>query len=122
MPAFLAWVVAGWFAPGVLGDWGLFPMLGVFPGVALATLLPLERGPLARWTLGIAISPLVATVAAWGLMRAGLPLPAAARAVPQTWRPISHASAMVPNMLHTFEIAISANGSPPRSEASNAMK
>lgn len=81
VPALAAWVAAGWFLPGAFRDWGLFPLLGVFPGVALATMLPLERGTLARWTLGLALSPLVAAGAAWALMSAGLPLPAAARIV-----------------------------------------
>ncbi len=81
VPALAALVAAGWFMPGVIGDWGLFPMLGVFPGVALATMLPLERGAFARWTLGLALSPLVVTAAAWALMSAGLTLPAAARIV-----------------------------------------
>ena len=79
LPAFTACVAAGAFLPGVAGDWCLFPALGVFPGMALATWLPLERGTFARWVLGLAVSPLVSTVAAWALMSAGLPLPAAAR-------------------------------------------
>ena len=77
VPAFVALVMAGAFVPG-LGEWGLFPLLGIFPGVALATLLPLESGALARWTLGIAVSPLASCACAWVLMRAGLTLPAAA--------------------------------------------
>jgi hypothetical protein len=68
-------------AAGALGAWGVFPLLGIFPGVALATFFPLERNALARWTLGLAVSPLVAAVAAWVAMRCGLSLPAAARAV-----------------------------------------
>ena len=81
VPALTACVAAGGFLPGVLGDWCLFPALGVFPGMALATLLPLERGTFARWALGLAVSPLVSTVAAWALMSAGLPLPASALGV-----------------------------------------
>lgn|GEM_PF-3110905 len=79
--AFAAAVATGLLARGAIGAWGIFPLLGVFPGVALATLLPLERNPLARWALGLAASPLVATSLAWTLQRAGLPLPDAARAV-----------------------------------------
>ena len=48
--------------------------------------------------------------------------PAAARGVFQSWRPISQASPRVANMLTAFEIAMSANGSPPRRVVSNAMK
>jgi hypothetical protein len=81
VPVLTAWVAAGGFLHGVPGDWCLFPALGVFPGMALVTLLPLERGTFARWVLGLAVSPLVSTVAAWALMSAGLPLPASALGV-----------------------------------------
>jgi hypothetical protein len=81
VPVLLAVVVTGAFASGAAADWCLFPLLGVCPGVALAALLPLERGTFARWTLGLVASPLVVTVCAWALMRAGLSLPVAARAV-----------------------------------------
>ena len=81
VPVLTACVAAGGFLPGVVGDWCLFPALGLFPGMALATLLPLERGTFARWVLGLAVSPLVSTVAAWALMSAGLPLPASALGV-----------------------------------------
>lgn len=81
VPAFLVVTAVGLTLPGVPGAFGIFPLLGVFPGVALATLLPLERHPLARWTLGIAASPLIATLLAWALMGAGLSLPIAARIV-----------------------------------------
>jgi hypothetical protein len=74
----LALVAAGLFLHGPARDIGLFPLLGVFPGVALAGALPLERGALARWAAGVAASPLVAAAAAWLLMRAGLGLPRAA--------------------------------------------
>ena len=81
VPVLTACVAAGGFLPGAVGDGCLFPALGVFPGMALATLLPLERGTFARWVLGLAVSPLVSTVAAWALMSAGLPLPASALGV-----------------------------------------
>ena len=74
-------LLPGGLLPGTIGDWCIFPALGVFPGMALATLLPLERGTFARWVLGLAVSPLVSTVAAWALMSAGLPLPASALGV-----------------------------------------
>ena len=81
VPALTACVAAGGFLSGVPGDWCLFPALGVFPGMALATLLPLERGTFPRWVLGLAVSPLVSAVAAWALMSAGLTLRAAALGV-----------------------------------------
>jgi hypothetical protein len=74
-------VIAGWFLHGAARDIALFPLLGVFPGVALAGVLPLERGALARWAAGVTASPLVATALAWALMRAGMSLPRAALAV-----------------------------------------
>ena len=74
-------VATGLLASGPLRDACLFPLLGVFPGVALAGALPLERGALPRWALGVAASPLVTALVAWGLMRAGLALPLAARTV-----------------------------------------
>jgi hypothetical protein len=81
VPAFLAVTLAGFFLHGGLRDACLFPLLGLFPGIALAGLLPMERGALARWTAGIAVSPLVAASLAWALMQAGVSLPLAARAV-----------------------------------------
>jgi hypothetical protein len=44
-------------------------------------MLPLERGALARWAAGLAVAPLVASALAWALVRAGAPLPLAARIV-----------------------------------------
>ncbi len=81
VPLLTAGVVVGWLLPGTPGAWGVFPLLGFFPGLAAARLLPLESGALARWALGLAASPLVATVAALALVGAGLPLPAAGRVV-----------------------------------------
>ncbi len=66
---------------GIPGAIALYPLLGVVPGLALAEALPLAPGAVARWALALAVAPLVSTGAAWGLMQAGLSLPAAARAV-----------------------------------------
>ena len=81
VPLVAAWIALGSILPGVAGDWGLFPLLGVLPGLVLATVVPLERGALARWSLGLAASPLVVTLTAWAAMGAGLPIGAAARLV-----------------------------------------
>ncbi len=75
------WVLGGILLPGIPGAWGVFPLLGVIPGLVAARALPLADGPLARWALGLAAAPLVTTVAAWLLMAAGLSLPHAGLAV-----------------------------------------
>jgi hypothetical protein len=73
--------LAGLFLPGAAGDIAAFAWLGAFPGLALARLL-LPGAPAAtRWTLGLALSPLVAAVAGWALLAAGQPLATAARIV-----------------------------------------
>ena len=73
--------VAGLLLPGVPGDVASFVWLGVFPGLALVRLV-LPGAPTAtRWTLGLALSPLAAAVAAWLLLRGGQPLPVAAKLV-----------------------------------------
>ena len=71
----------GLFVPGPAGDVAAFVWLGVFPGLALARLF-LPASPAAtRWTLGVALAPLVSTVAGWTLVQAGQPLQTAARLV-----------------------------------------
>jgi hypothetical protein len=73
--------VAGLLLPGAPGDVASFVWLGVFPGLALVRLL-LPGAPAAtRWTLGLAFSPVAATVAGWALVHAGQPLSVAARLV-----------------------------------------
>ena len=84
-----AWGVAATFAlglvgllvPGPAGDIAAYVWLGVFPGLALARLLMPGSPALTRWTLGLALSPLTASVAGWALLTAGQPLPTAARIV-----------------------------------------
>ena len=73
--------LAGALLPDVAGAWALYPLLGVFPGLAAARLLPLERTPFARLALGLAAAPLVSATAGWTLCAAGVPLAAAARLV-----------------------------------------
>jgi hypothetical protein len=66
---------------GIPGQIALYPMLGVFPGMAVAGWLA-GRGRFApRWTLGLALSPLVAVIAGALLMRAGLDIADAARVI-----------------------------------------
>lgn len=73
--------VAGLFAPGAWGDVASFVWLGVFPGMALARLLVPGTPAVTRWTLGVTLSPLAASVAGWALVQAGQPMGVAARLV-----------------------------------------
>jgi hypothetical protein len=73
--------IAGLLLPGAPGELAAFVWLGVFPGMAAVRLLLPAAPPATRWSLGIALSPLVAAVAGWALLRAGQPLPTAARLV-----------------------------------------
>ena len=83
------WVVAGTFALGLVGlfvrgpvgDVASFAWLGVFPGLALVRLLLPGAPPATRWTLGVALSPLAASVAGWALLHTGQSLQASARLV-----------------------------------------
>ncbi len=73
--------LGGLFAPGVWGDVAGIVWLGVFPGMALARLLLPGAPPLTRWTLGVALSPLAASVAGWVLVKGGLSVADAAKLV-----------------------------------------
>src|SRR5262245_14445758 len=73
--------LVGLFAPGALGDVAAVVWPGVFPGMALARLLLPGAPALTRWTLGVTLSPLAASVAGWALVQAGQPLTDAARLV-----------------------------------------
>jgi hypothetical protein len=79
--AVTGWTAAGWLLPGTPGAWALFPLLGLLPGLAAARLVPLEPGGLARAAVALAASPLIATTAAYPLLRAGLGLASAAQVV-----------------------------------------
>ena len=81
LPLLALATVLGCVLPGIPGAVALYPLLGVLPGLALAELVPLAEGALARWALALAVAPLVSTTAAFGLMEAGLSLAVAARAV-----------------------------------------
>lgn len=73
--------VAGLFLPGVPGDIAAFVWVGVFPGLALGRLFMPGAPRPTRWILGLALSPLAATVVGWALVQAGQPLATAARIV-----------------------------------------
>ena len=68
----LASLVIGGLRPaGMLGPFFVYPWLGIFPGLALV-LWRMPRDPASvRWTVALCISPLISTVAAWALIRAG---------------------------------------------------
>lgn len=72
---------AGLKAPGLAGQAGLYLWLGVFPGMAAARLLLPRAAAITRWTLGLALSPVVSPVAGWALGLGGLDLGTAARVV-----------------------------------------
>ena len=74
-------VLAGTLLPGSLGAWAIYAALGLFPGLALARIAPLEGGRIARNALGLAIAPLASASCGWALIAAGMPIPAAARLV-----------------------------------------
>ncbi|MEO5617188.1 MAG: hypothetical protein ABIS67_05425 [Candidatus Eisenbacteria bacterium] len=67
--------------PGVTGQLFLYPWLGLLPGLALVSWLMPRDSRAVRITLGICLSPLLATVIAWLLIRAGLPFRSAALAI-----------------------------------------
>ena len=73
--------ILGLVAPGPVGDVAAFAWLGLFPGLALARLLMPLAPRATRWTLGVALSPLVSAVVGWALLQAGHPMASAARLV-----------------------------------------
>jgi hypothetical protein len=73
--------VAGLLLPGPAGDVAAFVWLGALPGLALVRLLLPGAAAATRWTLGVALAPLTASVVGWALLSAGQPLAVAARVV-----------------------------------------
>jgi len=71
--ALAAAVLAAGYMGGWTGDASAYVRLGLFPGMALAAWLPLADGR-ARMALGLALSPLVAVLAGWLCLEAGLGL------------------------------------------------
>ncbi len=66
---------------GLPGEITLYLMLGAFPGLAVAWLLIPRASATTRWTLGLALAPLVSSVLGWCLMRLGVAVPVATRAI-----------------------------------------
>jgi len=67
--------------PGRAGLTALYVLIAVLPGVGLAGTLRPRTTPVATWVLGLAIGPLAAGLAGWGLLGLGVPIRAAALAV-----------------------------------------
>jgi len=72
---------AGLFAPGLLGLLGTYVWLGVFPGMAIIRLLLPRAGLMTRWTVGLALAPLVSTLIGAGLLMNGVDLQIGARII-----------------------------------------
>ncbi len=79
--ALLALAVAGLLAPGLPGQLGSYVWLGVFPGMAMVRLLLPRAGTMTRWTVGVALSPLVSALFAVALLAGGLDLQTGARLI-----------------------------------------
>jgi hypothetical protein len=82
-PAFALAAVAllGEVLPGRAGQVALYPLLGAFPGLAVAGWLLARASAPARAIVGLALAPLVASIAGWAVMSAGLDAALAARLV-----------------------------------------
>lgn len=73
--------VGGLTLPGIPGTVAAYAWLGVFPGLAVARLIAPRGTWLVRWTLGLALAPLVSSLAGWAMLSAGQPLETTARVV-----------------------------------------
>ena len=60
--------------PGLAGELGSYLWLGVLPGLALSALAGPALGAAERWTLGLALSPLLSATIGAALMRWGVSL------------------------------------------------
>jgi hypothetical protein len=76
-----ALALAAGLLPGRLCDVALYPALGVFPGMLAARFLARREDEPGRWTVGLALSPLLAALLGWVLLAGGVALPAAARLI-----------------------------------------
>lgn len=72
---------AGLFAPGLLGVLGSYVWLGVFPGMAMVRLLLPRAGTMTRWSLGLALSPLVSSLVGVALQTQSVELQTGARLI-----------------------------------------
>jgi len=64
--------LASVWLPGVPGQIALYPVLGAFPGLAAAWLLLPRASATTRWIIGLALAPLLSSMAGWTLARLGL--------------------------------------------------
>ncbi len=82
-PAFAlgAIVLASEGLRGVLGQVALYPLLGAFPGLALAWLLLRGASPTTRWVVGFALAPLISSMLGWALIASGVEVALASRAI-----------------------------------------
>ena len=67
--------------PGAAGQIALYPLLGAFPGLALAWALLPRASATTRWVTGLALAPLVSSIAGWALLALSVSAPSAARVV-----------------------------------------
>ena len=57
---------------GLAGQLALYPLLGAFPGLALSWALLPRASATTRWIVGLALAPLVSSLAGWLLIGRGL--------------------------------------------------
>lgn len=66
---------------GVAGQIALYPLLGAFPGLALAWLMLRDATPTTRWVVGLALAPLISSILGWALIAGGAQVALASRAI-----------------------------------------
>ncbi|MEO5988374.1 MAG: hypothetical protein ABIU54_14270 [Candidatus Eisenbacteria bacterium] len=72
---------AGLLAPGLLGLLGSYVWLGVFPGMAIVRLLLPRASTMTRWTIGLALAPLVSSLLGVALLMRSIDLQTGARLI-----------------------------------------
>ena len=77
----LVLAAAGLFAPGLPGLLGTYVWLGVFPGMALVRLLLPRADSLTRWSVGLALSPLISALIGAVMLMNSLDLQTGARII-----------------------------------------
>lgn len=81
MAGLVGLAIAGLVAPGLPGLLGSYVWLGVFPGMAMARLLLPRADTMTRWSVGMALSPLVSALFGVLLLSSGLDLQTSARLI-----------------------------------------
>jgi hypothetical protein len=66
---------------GIAGEIAILPLLGAFPGLALAWALLPAASRTTRWTVGLVLAPLVSSIAGWALLSAHVDAASAARLI-----------------------------------------